>query len=81
MGLLERAIELQEPADPARDSLAAELVAVLAWSGRLADAEAKARQLLVPGLSADVEQTLRVTLAEAMLARGRAGDASRKWRP
>ena len=75
VGLLERAIELQEPADPARDSLAAELVAVLAWSGRLADAEATTRQLLVSGLSADVEQTLRVTLAEAMLARGRAGDA------
>jgi DNA-binding CsgD family transcriptional regulator/tetratricopeptide (TPR) repeat protein len=78
MGLLERAIELQVPADPARDSLAAELVAVLAWSGRLADAETRARQLLVPGIPADVERTLRVTLAEAMLARGRAGDAFRE---
>jgi tetratricopeptide (TPR) repeat protein len=72
------ASELQDPTDPARDSVAAELVAVLAWSGRLTDAETKARQLLVPGLPVAVEQTLRVTLAEAMLARGRAGDALRQ---
>jgi DNA-binding CsgD family transcriptional regulator/tetratricopeptide (TPR) repeat protein len=73
--LLERASELQEPTDPERDQVAAELVALLASSGRLADAETKARQILVPGLPADVERALRVTLAEAMLARGRAGDA------
>jgi DNA-binding CsgD family transcriptional regulator/tetratricopeptide (TPR) repeat protein len=73
--LLERATELQEPTDPARDSVAAELVAILAWSGRLHDAEAKARELLMAGVAADVEQTLRVTLAEAMLASGRARDA------
>jgi DNA-binding CsgD family transcriptional regulator len=75
VGLLERATELLAPTDPARDAVAAELVAILAWSGRLADAEANARAMLIPGLAADVEQTLRVTLAEAMLARGRAGDA------
>jgi tetratricopeptide (TPR) repeat protein len=75
VGLLERATELLEPTDPARDPIAAELVVILAWSGRLDDAETKARQLLVPGLPADVERTLRVTLAEAMLARGRARDA------
>jgi DNA-binding CsgD family transcriptional regulator/tetratricopeptide (TPR) repeat protein len=73
--LLERASELQRPTDPARDQVAAELVALLAWSGRLADAETRARQLLVLGVPADVERTLRVTLAEAMLARGQAGDA------
>jgi DNA-binding CsgD family transcriptional regulator len=75
VGMLERATELLGATDPERVSVAAELVAVLAWSGRLADAEAKARELLIPGLAADVEQTLRVTLAEAMLARGRARDA------
>jgi DNA-binding CsgD family transcriptional regulator/tetratricopeptide (TPR) repeat protein len=75
VGLLERATELLRPTDPARDPIAAELVVLLAWSGRLDDADTKARQLLVPGLPADVERTLRVTLAEAMLARGRAGDA------
>jgi DNA-binding CsgD family transcriptional regulator len=73
--LLERATELQEPTDPARDSVAAELVALLAWSGRLADAETRARQMLTRGLPTEIEQTLRVTLAEAMLARGRASDA------
>jgi predicted ATPase len=73
--LLERATELLAATDPVRVSVVAELVTVLAWSGRVHDAEAKARELLVPGLAADVEQTLRVTLAEAMLARGRASDA------
>jgi DNA-binding CsgD family transcriptional regulator len=75
VGLLERATELLEPSDPARDPIAAELVVILAWSGRLDDAETRARQLLVPGLAGDIERILRVTLAEAMLARGRAGDA------
>jgi DNA-binding CsgD family transcriptional regulator/tetratricopeptide (TPR) repeat protein len=75
VGLLERATELLRPTDPARDPIAAELVVLLAWSGRLDDAETKARQLLVPGLPGDIERTLRVTLAEAMLARGRAGEA------
>jgi DNA-binding CsgD family transcriptional regulator/tetratricopeptide (TPR) repeat protein len=73
--LLERAAELLGPTDPARDAIAAELVVILTWSGRLDDAETKARQLLVPGLPGDIERTLRVTLAEAMLARGRAGEA------
>jgi DNA-binding CsgD family transcriptional regulator/tetratricopeptide (TPR) repeat protein len=75
VGLLERATELLEPTDPARDAIAAELVVMLAWSGRLADAEARASEMLVRGLAVDVERTLRVTLAEAMLARGRARDA------
>jgi tetratricopeptide (TPR) repeat protein len=75
VGLLERATELLAATDPERVSVAAELVAILAWSGRLHEAEAKARELLVPGLAVEVEQTLRVTLAEAMLARGRARDA------
>jgi DNA-binding CsgD family transcriptional regulator len=73
--LLERATELLAATDPVRVSVVAELVTVLAWSGRVHDAEATARELLAPGLPADVEQTLRVTLAEAMLARGRATDA------
>jgi DNA-binding CsgD family transcriptional regulator len=75
VGLLERATELLEPTDPARDPIAAELAVILAWSGRLDDAETRVRQLLVPGLPGDIERTLRVTLAEAMLARGRASDA------
>jgi DNA-binding CsgD family transcriptional regulator/tetratricopeptide (TPR) repeat protein len=75
VGLLERATELLEATDPARDSIAVELVTMLAWSGQLADAEARAREMLIRGLPADAEQTLRVTLAEAMLARGRAWDA------
>jgi len=75
VGLLERALELLDPADPARPAIAAELAVNLAWSGRLDDAETRARQLLVPGLPGDIERTLRLTLAEAMLARGRARDA------
>lgn len=74
-GFLERAAELLEPTDPARHAIAAELAVNLAWSGRLDDAETKARQLLVLGLPGNIERTLRLTLAEAMLARGRAGDA------
>jgi DNA-binding CsgD family transcriptional regulator/tetratricopeptide (TPR) repeat protein len=73
--LLERAAELLEPTDPARDAIAAELVVILAGSGRLDDAETRARELMGPGLPGDIERTLRVTLAEAMLARGRAGEA------
>ena len=75
VGLLERATELMAATDPARVAVDAELVAIFAWSGRVHDAEARARELLVPGLPADVERTLRLTLAESMLARGRAGDA------
>lgn len=78
VGLLERATELLEPTDPLRDSVAAELVAMLASCGRLLDAETNARQMLARGLPAEIEQALRVTLAEAMLARGRAGDAFRE---
>jgi len=61
--------------EQARDAIAAELVVILTWSGRLDDAETRARDLLAPGLPGDIERTLRVTLAEAMLARGRAGEA------
>jgi DNA-binding CsgD family transcriptional regulator/tetratricopeptide (TPR) repeat protein len=73
--LLERAAELLEPTDPARDAIAAELVVILTWSGRLDDAETRARELMALGLPGDIERTLRVTLAEAMLARGRAREA------
>jgi DNA-binding CsgD family transcriptional regulator len=78
VGLLERATTLLGSTDPARDFVVAELAAALAWSGRLTEAEANARELLTRGLPAGIEQALRVTLAEAMMARGRAWDAFRE---
>lgn len=78
VGLLERAATLLGPADPARDFVVAELAAALAWSGRLTEAETHARELLARELPAGIEQALRVTLAEAMMARGRAWDALRE---
>jgi predicted ATPase len=78
VGLLERATTLLRSADPARDFVVAELATALAWSGRLTEAEANARELLAREPPAGIEQALRVTLAEAMMARGRAWDALRE---
>lgn len=75
VGLLERATELLGSTDPARDAVVAELAAALASSGRLADAEARARETLARGPHAPIERSLRITLAEALMARGRARDA------
>ncbi len=72
---LKRATELLGPGDPAAGSVVAELAAALAASGRLGDAEASVRAMLARGAPAEIERSLRVTLAEALMAGGRARDA------
>jgi DNA-binding CsgD family transcriptional regulator len=76
VGLLERASELLGPTDPDRGPVVADLAAALASSGRLIDAEERAHELLAQRPPAEIERSLRVTLAEALMARGRAREAA-----
>ena len=74
-GLLERAIELADLADPGRDRLLAERVGALVLAGRLAEAEAICRFLLDRGHDPSVEQQARSCLGRIYLAEGRMRDA------
>ncbi len=78
VGLLERTTELLGSTDPAWGSVVADLAAALAASGRLTDAEARVREMLLRGLPAEIERSLRITLAEALMASGRAREAFRE---
>jgi DNA-binding CsgD family transcriptional regulator len=69
--LLQRALELADPADPIRDRLLAEQAVSLMWSGRLADAEAVCREVLGRGHDPDADAMLRLCLLQTLLSRGR----------
>jgi tetratricopeptide (TPR) repeat protein len=73
--LLERAIGLSDPADPARDGLLAERAGALMWAGRLADAEATCRALLARDHDPSVEGPTRLVLARTLATQGRIRDA------
>jgi DNA-binding CsgD family transcriptional regulator len=75
VSLLERARELVGPADPQRNELQADLVMPLAWSGRLGDAEAVARQVLARHPPAKVAGPLRCGLVYALAWQGRPAEA------
>ena len=76
--LLERAVGLMDPADPGRDQLLAERASSLLLAGRIGDAEAACRVLLVRSRDPLVECPARTCLGQALLARGQAGDALRE---
>jgi DNA-binding CsgD family transcriptional regulator len=69
--LLERAIGLTDPADPARDGLVAERAGALMWAGRLADAETTCRLLLDREHAPSVEGQAHLLLARTLAAQGR----------
>jgi DNA-binding CsgD family transcriptional regulator len=73
--LLQRALELVDPADPIRDGLLAEQAVSLMWSGRLADAEGVCREVLGRGHDPDPDPMLRLCLVQTLLSRGRIEEA------
>ncbi len=75
--LLERAIALLPPASAARPDVRAELAVALAWSGRLAEAEALGQEVLLGRPGPTVAGTLRCGLVYALTWQGRANDAIR----
>ncbi len=68
--LLGRAVELIDPADSVRDGLLAQQVDALVWSGRVAQAQALACQLLERYHDSAIEGPLRFDLGWALLAQG-----------
>ncbi len=73
--LLQHAIELTDRFDPARDQLITERGVSLMWAGHLQDAEAACRSLLEREHDALVDGPARASLAQMLIARGRASDA------
>jgi DNA-binding CsgD family transcriptional regulator len=78
-GLLARAADLMDPADPGRDTLLAEQAESLMWAGRRAEAEAACRSLLGRDHDPSVTARVRICLGRAFLAGGRAGEACREF--
>jgi hypothetical protein len=76
--LLERAIGLMDPRDPARDRMLAERAGSLMLAGRIFEAEAECRGLLDRGHDPVSEGPARVCLGRALLAQGRAQDGLRE---
>ena len=76
--LLGRAVDLMSPADPGRDRLLVLQVGSLMWAGRLAEAEATCRVLLDRGHESSIACLVRLCLAHALLADGRAREALRE---
>jgi predicted ATPase len=68
--LCERAFELTDADDPDHDAVAAELAPLLLQTGRPADAERIAREVLARGPTAHVEVSLRRALGEVLWAMG-----------
>jgi DNA-binding CsgD family transcriptional regulator/tetratricopeptide (TPR) repeat protein len=79
--LLERAVDLADPADPGRDRLLAEGAGSLWWAGRNADAESTCRGLLGREHDPSVEGPARVCLARVLIAQGRMADALEALEP
>lgn len=77
-GLLERAIGLVPPTDPARDRLLAERASSLLWAGRVSDSEAACHALLGRAHDASADAPTRVCLGHAMLAAGLPREALRE---
>ena len=73
--LLRRAIELSAPTDPRRDLASARLVDVLAWAGRLTEAEATAAEILSRPVAPDAEIGLRSALSRSLLLLARPHEA------
>lgn len=69
--LLDRAIKLGGYADVARDDLLVERAGILAWAGRIPEAEAVCRSLLDRPHGAAVDTTARASLGRCLIATGR----------
>ncbi|HSH59608.1 MAG TPA: LuxR C-terminal-related transcriptional regulator [Acidimicrobiales bacterium] len=76
--LLTRAREIAGPHHPAADALSADLVLALSWSGRLAEAEAEALEVLAHSPDPAVESVVRFGLITALFAQGKIPEAQRQ---
>jgi DNA-binding CsgD family transcriptional regulator len=76
--LLERAVGLMDPGDPAKDQALAERARSLLMAGRIPDAVAECRSLLGPGHDPAAVATARSCLGQALLMQGRPEDALRE---
>ena len=76
--LLDRAIGLMDPQDPARDSALVERAGSLLLAGRVFEAEADCRRVLERGPDPGSAGQARVCLGRTLLAQGRAEDAVRE---
>lgn len=74
--LLERALELLEPSDASRDGVRAELLFPMWRSGRGAEAESLARELLAHTQPPIVEAEVRRGLSRALVLRGCGAEAA-----
>ncbi len=73
--ILQRARDLCDPADAARDALGADLAVALMWVGRTAEAETICREMLARTHDPGVDGGLRLCLVQTLLAHGRIADA------
>jgi DNA-binding CsgD family transcriptional regulator len=73
--LLRGALKVADATDPDRDWMLAELAVSLMWSGAVPEAEQLCQQVLARGHDPAVEGTLRLCLAQTLLATGRSADA------
>lgn len=76
--LLQRAIDLADPADPDRDRLVAERASSLWWAGQLPEAQAACRALLGGQHDPLLDEPARICLARTLIAEGRMADALRE---
>jgi len=76
--LLQRAIELMDPHDPARDPMVTERAEVLVLAGRIVEAEADCRGLLGRGHNPESAGRARVCLGRALMGQGRVQDSLRE---
>lgn len=73
--LLDAALELCDPADPARDRILADKSVGLMWSARLQEAESMCREALGRDHDPEVEGPFRLCLVQVLLAQGRMHEA------
>ncbi len=76
--LLRRARDIAGPRHPATDALSADLVLALAWSGRLGEGEAEARQVLARSRDPSLESVTRFGLVTVLFAQGKTPEVQRQ---
>ena len=77
--MLEQAVGLLAPSDPALDEIQAERVQALVWAGRVSEASILAAEVLSRLGDADLAVDVRAALAEALFVRGRIGEAAEQF--
>jgi DNA-binding CsgD family transcriptional regulator/tetratricopeptide (TPR) repeat protein len=79
VAFLRRAAELASPLAPERDEVLLEMVAPLTWTGRHAEAEAAAREVLRRALDPATRRDASIELAMSLQHNGRIAEAAALW--